>query len=172
VRLNQLEIRGSDINRARSAEQHVKILIEKVQLMFHNKVVYPNYMILDKRAGTKEGVVYERADRWWPDDGRHLIAPRLLPCAMTSSGPGEFWDLQPSHHCDIQNEIQRALEIARYEKGSYDFSIRLGCLALRDNVSSIGTKRGQEEFLSDIINKKGLDCVVKHWYVVSRFLDY
>jgi hypothetical protein len=171
VGLSQLEIRGSDIKRARSAEQHVNVLIEKVQLMFNNKVVYPKYMILDRREGTEEGVIYERADRWWPDDGRHPIAPRLLPCGMTSSGPGEYWDLQLSQHCDIQNEIQRALDIARYEKGSYDLSIRLGCLALRDDVSSIGTKRSQKDFLSDIINKKGLDCVVKHWYVLSHLLD-
>ncbi|KAF2447626.1 hypothetical protein P171DRAFT_482353 [Karstenula rhodostoma CBS 690.94] len=166
VGLNKLEIRGADIKRARSAEQHVKVLMEKVQLRINNKIAYPMYMILDQREGTEEGVIYEKSDAWWPDNGRHPIAPRLLPCVMTSSGPGEYWqDLQPSQYYNIQSEIQRALDIARYEKGSYELSIRLGCLGLKEDVSSIGTKRDQEAFLVDITNKKELDCVVKHWLV-------
>ncbi|KAL1607781.1 hypothetical protein SLS60_002717 [Paraconiothyrium brasiliense] len=166
VGLNQLEIRGSDILRARSAEQRLKVLIEKVRAMTNSKVVYPKYTLLDKREGSKDGVLFERVGSWWPDRDTHPVAPRLIRCAMTSSQPGEYWqDIQPHEHYDIQTELQRALDIARYEKGSYDLSIRLGCLALKQKVSSIGTKQPTEEFLDDIINRHDMDCVVKNWLV-------
>ncbi|KAJ4353293.1 uncharacterized protein N0V89_005020 [Didymosphaeria variabile] len=166
VGLNQLEICGSDILRARSAEQRLKVLIEKVRAMINSKVVYPKYILLDKREGSKDGVIYEKAENWWPEKDAHPVAPRLIRCAITSSQPGEYWqDIQPHQYYDLQTEIQRALDIARYEKGFYDLSIRLGCLALKRNVSSVGTKHATDEFMDDIINRRDMDFVVKHWLV-------
>ncbi|OAG13047.1 uncharacterized protein CC84DRAFT_1227927, partial [Paraphaeosphaeria sporulosa] len=164
VGLNQLEIHGADIKNARSAEQHIKVLIEKVKLTINKKMVFPKYLILDTREDSGEGVLYEKAETWWPNHTTHPIVPRLLRCAMTSSEPGDYWqDLQPAQHNEIQKEIQRALDVARYEMGTYDLSIRLGCLAMKQPVSDTGTKPDLEKFLTGVTTKKNLDFVVKHW---------
>ncbi|KAL5465953.1 hypothetical protein PMIN06_000295 [Paraphaeosphaeria minitans] len=161
--LNHLEIRGSDIRNARSAEHHLKVLFEKVRLAL-NKGTYPTYMILDAREGTKESVVYEKAESWWPDHTTHPISPRLLRCAITSSEPDDYWqDLQLAQHYELQTEIQRALDIARYEQGTHDLSIRLGCLAMKQPISDAGGKPDLEKFLSGVTAQKESDFVVKHW---------
>lgn len=162
--MSQLEIRGSDINRARSAEQRILVLFEKVRLKTNNKNAYPEYVLLDEREASEDGVIYEQTRSWWPDRLTHPIVPRLLRCALTRSQPGEYWqDLPYDEQYKIQSEFKRALDVARYEKGAYDLCIRFGCLALKEDISRIGTKSEKDVFMKNIIQKKELDCVVKHW---------
>lgn len=164
--LKQLEIRGADIKNARSAEQHIKVLLEKAQFVF-SKSVFPTYIVLDTREDAGEGVLYEKAETWWPNHIAHPIVPRLIRCAMTSSEPGEYWqDLQPAQHYEIQSEIQRALDVARYETGTHDFSIRLGCLAIKQAVPDIGGKLELSKFLSNMTENRNSDLVVKNWYAL------
>lgn len=173
VGLNQLEICGADINNARSAEHHIKVLLQKVQLTHNNKVVYPKYFILDTREDSGRGVLYEKAETWWPNCTAHPIIPRIFRCAMTSSEPGDHGqDLQLEQHYEIQNEIQRALDIARYEKGTYELSIRLGCLAMKQPVSDASVKHDLDKFLVGITNKRELDFVIEHWYVSPHLILY
>lgn len=145
------------------AQKSLFILLDKVRSKIGH-VVWPNYIILDSREGSEDGVVFEQAAAWWPDRVTYPLVPRLLRCAMTSSmrsNPREYWqDLGPGQYYSIQTAIQRALDIARYEKGHFDFSIRLGCLALKEhNLKACSTKK-VAKFLEDVTN---LDCSVKNW---------
>ena len=166
--LYQLEILGSDINRVKSARDNLFILFDKVQSKINN-TVWPNYIILDSREGSEDGVIFESAASWWPDHLTHPLVPRLLRCAVTStmrSNPGDYWqDLGPAQYYSIQRDIQRALDVARYEKGYFDLSIRLGCLALKNHGLAVGSTKKEAKFLDDLSMKSGFDCSVKNWLV-------
>lgn len=166
---NQLEIRGLDKSSLESAKGHLNILIEKVRLRLNNSS-WPKYIILDKGLDCGAGVLFERASVWWPDNRSHAVSPRLLRCAVTGSSPAEYWnDLQADQRYIIQGELERALDLARYEKGHYELSISLGCLAIKQYDLEFNTKQNTDAFIKDIIGKEQLDCEVKKWFVLCCF---
>lgn len=163
---DRLEIRGSDEANLGSAVRHLNILIEKVRLQVTNSV-WPKYITLDKRSDYGAGVVFEQAETWWPDTSSHPISPRLVRCAVSGSSPAEYWsDLQPEQRDIIQSELKRALDIARYEKGHYELSVILGCLAIKQHDLKFNAKQDTDDFIKDIINNEKLGCVVKKWFVL------
>lgn len=157
---NKVEILGLDIMKIEAAEAHYKTLIERIRTEKCNLQQAMN-MILDEREGID--VIMIRAETWWPDHN-HIVVPRLLPSPMMDR-PGNFRGdgLHELQLVDIRDYIKQALEAVSYKKGSYDFIVRLGCVALdtRMGEDHVGKKHGKEKFLNSINGK--VELISKKW---------
>lgn len=123
---------------------------------------YALNMILDEGEGIE--VVLEQAEYWWPNRNDRIV-PRLRPSPMTDE-PGSFRreGLHSTQLAKIQHEFQKSLEAIRCKKGSYDFAVRLGCLALGSQKvpdDQIGKTFQKGEFLRATNSR--VDLVVKKW---------
>ncbi|KAF1840783.1 uncharacterized protein K460DRAFT_321268, partial [Cucurbitaria berberidis CBS 394.84] len=159
----QVEILGFELSRVEQAEAHYRTMVERVKTDTFS-LQHPLNMILDGGEGIH--VVLEQADYWWPQRNDRIV-PRLLPSPMMDS-PGCFRGegLHSTQLARIQNAIQQALEDARCKRGSYDFAVRLGCLALGSQKipdDQVGRTFQQEEFLRAVDSR--IDLMVKRWVV-------
>jgi len=157
----QLEILGYDSIDVDTAKEHLSTMIESVRAESLGVQEALN-IILDEREGMD--VELHRDDQWWPN---HVdwIVPHLLPSAMMDE-PGSF--RQEGLHFKQLSSLQRAIKLAldkvRHKKGTYDFVVRLGCLALsskdvRDD--KVGMTFPKDSFLKQINGPIGMD--VKKW---------
>lgn len=163
--LNLLEIRGADIKNAESAKEHISNIMKRT-LLFLNNDMYPKYMLLDARESREDKVVYEEPEKWWPYARQTALVPRLEPCAIMYS-TGAYWeDMLPTQRYAIQREMKRALDRARFKQGYYELSVRVGCLAVNQQITNRGNQQS-DEFMKEIIVNAKLDCDVKKWYVAS-----
>lgn len=127
-------------------------------------------MVLDEREGID--VMLLRAEDWWPNRADSVV-PRLLPSPMMDE-PGSFREdgVDESQLIDIRDPIRRALETVSYKKGSYDFVVRLSCIALdsrKMGQDQIGKRHGKEKFIKSINGK--VDLKPKRWFVTAHHLD-
>lgn len=159
-----IEICGYDIINVKSAERHFNNIVQKV-LNKQTQTETAKFIVLDQAEGIE--VELQAPGYWWPVKGKSL-QPRLLPCPMNND-PGNFRS-EPMHPIQlsvIQSEIKRSLETIRFERGSYDLSISLGCLAVdgfEDPKMEIGKKFFLPNFI-DSIFKGAKTCTVRKWFV-------
>ena len=159
----QVEIVGFDSHNVEAAREHYGTMIERVRADTFGLQHQLN-MILDVREGID--VVLEQAEHWWPNRNDTII-PRLRPSPMMYK-PGGFRreGLHSTQLAMIQHAIQQALEAVRSKKGSYDFAVRLGCLALGSQKmpdDQVGKTFQTAEFLRAIDSR--VDLMVKKWSV-------
>lgn len=159
-----VEILGFSINNVETAEEHYKTMLEKVRTEKFSLQQATN-MILDDREGID--VVLVQAESWWPNHDDKVV-PRLLPSPMMDL-PGSFREdgLHDTQLVEIRDSIKRALEVASHKKGSYDFAVRLGCVALSSKQireDQIGKRHLREKFARSITVKNEVDVAPKKWY--------
>ena len=164
---HSVEILGFDIIDVEAAESHYKTLVERIRTEKCGLHQATN-MIMDEREGID--VVLLRAESWWPNLS-DIVVPRLLPSPMMDQ-PGSFRDdgLHDTQLVGIRDPIKCALEAVSYKKGSYDFAVRLGCVALdsrKMGEDQIGKKHGKEIFIKSINGK--VDLKSKKWFVKPSY---
>ncbi|KAF9696079.1 hypothetical protein EKO04_006091 [Ascochyta lentis] len=158
---NKVEILGFDINNVEAAEFHYKTLIERIRAE-KCSLQQVTIMVLDEREGID--VVLLPAENWWPNHADRVV-PRLLPSAIMDQ-PGSFREdgLHDTQLATIQTSVKRALEAVSYKKGSYEFLVRLGCIALdskKMREDQIGQIHGKEKLIKSINGT--IDLVPKKW---------
>ncbi|KAF3040941.1 hypothetical protein E8E12_007922 [Didymella heteroderae] len=156
-----IQISGFDILNCEAAEVHYKTMVERIRTEKCGLQQATN-IVLDEREGID--VTLLQADDWWPNRNDSVV-PRLLPSPMMDE-PGSFRKdgIDDIQLVEIRNPIRRALEIASYKKGSYDFVVRLGCIALDSQKMGhdhIGRNHGKEKFIKSINGK--VDLKPKKW---------
>jgi hypothetical protein len=160
----QVEISGFNMGDVQTGAECYRNVIQKVmkqKFLGHEKV----NMILDEIEGID--VLIQKAVEWWPRKNFKIV-PRLLPAPM-SDEPGTFRSegLHFTQLATIQHHIQRSIEAIRFERGSYDFAIRYGCLALSNfSLDEIGKKYSVIRFKNGINTVVG--CHVLKWSVLMR----
>jgi hypothetical protein len=164
----QVEIQGFHIENVEEAEVHFQTLIARVQvenLGIQNKL----NMILDETEGTM--VALQRADEWWPDQSNSIV-PRLLPWSTTKdSSTFRQEGLHSVQLSTIQHSIKLALELVRHKKGSYDFAVRMGCIALSPKQfqeDQVGKTYKKQEFMKAVNSRA--EIIRKEWYVTHNGL--
>lgn len=160
---NQIQISGSDVVKCETAEVRYKTMVEKIRIDKCGFQQATN-VVLDEREGID--VMLVQAGDWWPNY-HDSVVPRLLPSGMMDE-PGLFREdgVDDIQLVEIRNAIRRALEAASYKKGSYDFVVRLGCIALDSGKmgrDQVGKKHGKEKFVKSINSK--VDLRPKKWSV-------
>jgi hypothetical protein len=161
----QVEISGFNMDDVQTGAECYRNVIQKImkqKFLGHEKV----NMILDEIEGIN--VLIQKADEWWPRKNFKIV-PRLLPAPM-SDEPGTFRSegLHFTQLAMIQHHIQRSLEAIRFERGSYDFAIRYGCLALSNfSIDQIGNQYSVTRFMNGINTVVG--CHVLKWFVSHVF---
>lgn len=125
-------------------------------------VTYAHNVLLDENEGID--VKLERAEGWWPNL-RNKVVPRLLPSPMMfESGTFRKEVLRPKQLFPIEQAIEAALQAIRFDRSSFDFAIRLGCLALHSKQmpdTEIGKTYSREVFMKSINGR--VECDVKKW---------
>jgi hypothetical protein len=159
-----IEIRGFDNKTVQEAEQHFYTLMSRV----HTETIGTQdklNMILDETEGQE--IILERADQWWPDQN-DFIVPRLLPSPKTDeSRDFRQRELHFEKLSAIQHSVELALEHIRHQKGSYDFAVRMGCIALsrkQFREEQIGETYSKEVFKQ--ATKTQAEIIRNEWYVV------
>lgn len=159
-----VEIQGHDAKTVQEAEKHFYTLMSRVQSETMGTQEKLN-IILDETEG--QDVALVRADRWWPDQS-DVIVPRLLPSPTTNESQNfRQGDLRFEHLSALQLAIELALGHVRHQKGSYDFAVRMGCIALSRNQfreEQIGEKYSKEVFKQ--ATKTQAEIIRNEWYVV------
>ncbi|UPX10798.1 uncharacterized protein EKO05_0001437 [Ascochyta rabiei] len=162
---NKIEILGFDIINVEAAEAHYRTLVERIRSEKCSLQQVTN-MILDEREGID--VVLLPAENWWPNHA-HRVVPRLLPSPiMDQSGSFREDGLDDTQIIVIRNSIKHALEAVSYKKGSYEFVVRLGCIALdskKVGEDQIGRRHGKEKFTKSIDGT--IDLVPKKWLLAN-----
>lgn len=160
----QVEISGYHMDNVLAGEQNYRNVVQKIhtqKFLGHD----PVNIILDETEGID--ITLEQADDWWPRKAFSIV-PRLLPTPMTDD-PGTF-RREPLHYTKletIQRQVQRSLEAIRFEKGSYDFAIRYGCLAVGNlPISEIGNNYSMASFTKGINTTRR--CHVMKWFVSTH----
>jgi hypothetical protein len=159
---DRVEILGFDITNVEAAESHYKTTIERIRI---EKCILQQSttMILDEREGIDIALL--RAESWWPACDETIV-PRLIPSPMMDE-PGSFREdgLHDTQLVDIRDPIKRALQVVSHRKGSYDFVVRLGCVALTSarkiGEDPIGKQVSKEKFLRSL--RKEVDLAPKKW---------
>lgn len=164
----QVEIVGFVLSRVTDAEEAYRTIISSVRAEKLDIQQALN-MILDDSEGID--IALKEAEQWWPNRIDRVV-PQLLPSPMMYDR-GSFREeaLHPTQLTVIQNSIEKALETVRGKKGSYDFSVRLGCLALgaqKGLDAQIGKTFGKQEFLKAVNSRVNL--VVKKWLVEQKLI--
>lgn len=157
----QVEILGLTNLNVDAASTHYTTMIERVRIDTFG-LQHSLNILLDDEEGID--VILEEADQWWPNRNDRIV-PRLLASSMMYE-PGTFrkGSLHSTKLSMIQHHIQQSLEGIRRRKGSYDFSVRLGCLALGSKKmpnDQVGRTFPKEEFLRAIDSR--VDLTVKKW---------
>lgn len=157
----QIELVAYDIINVEAAEEHIRTLIEKVSMEAMG-LRHTLNMVLDEREGMD--VELQQDEPWWPNHFDRIV-PRLLSSPMMNE-PGRFRQegLHSTQLSVFQHHIKLALEGIRHRKGSYDFVVRLGCLALSsEHVSDdrVGEVFAREKFIKEI--NTSVDLGVKKW---------
>lgn len=157
----QIEIVGHHPINVEDAEDRLRTMIDRVRADASGIQLTHN-IILDER----EGMIVElmQDEPWWPSHD-HPIVPHLLSSAMMDD-PGEYRreGLHFNQLALLKNYLELALENVRYRKGSYDFVVRLGCIALSSKhveADKVGQTFPRDTFLKDIDSSIELD--VKKW---------
>ena len=165
----QVEITGFTADHVQHGEQHYRTMIDKVRTDTVGLQIGLS-LALDLEEGVN--VILEEAEDWWPNRADRTV-PRLINSFLMRA-PGEY--LQEGLHLyqleSIQKHIKQALEAVQSKKGSYDFAVRLGCLALgtqKNPLRQIGSKIDKEVFLAAINNS--VDIAIKKWCVLCTFVD-
>jgi hypothetical protein len=158
---HKIEIVGRDINNVDAAEIHYKTLIARIMTEKCNFHEATN-MILDEREGIDIALV--RAETWWPPSS-DVVVPRLIPSPMMDQ-PGSYREdgLHDLQLIGIRDPLKRALDSISHKKGSYDFVVRLGCIALdsrKVGEERIGKRVTKDKFRRDIKDK--VDLRPKKW---------
>jgi hypothetical protein len=157
----QIELAAYDVVNVEAAEEHIGTMIERVRIEAMGSRHTLN-MVLDER----EGIIVElqQDEPWWPNHFDRIV-PRLLSSPIMNE-PGSFRQegLHTTQLSLIQHHIKLALESIRHRKGSYDFVVRLGCLAL--SSKHVRDDRVSERFAKDKFVKEintSVDLEVKKW---------
>jgi hypothetical protein len=157
----QIELVAFEVVNVEAAEEHIGTMIERVR-MEATSLRHTLNMILDEREGIN--VELQQDEPWWPNHFDRIV-PRLLSSPLMND-PGSFRQegLHTTQLSLIQHHIKLALESIRHRKGSYDFVVRLGCLALsskhvRDNRA--GELFAKDKFFKEI--NTSVDLNVKKW---------
>ena len=158
---HRIEIQASEEARVQTAEEHVSNTIKKV-FVKQLGVTYAQNVVLDENEGIE--VALERAEGWWPNLSNNVV-PRLLPSPIMFE-PGSFRQdvLHPKQLFPIEQAIEAALHAVRYDRGSFDFAIRLGCLVLNAKQmpeTEIGQRYSKDRFMKSINGR--VECDVKKW---------
>lgn len=157
----KVEISGFAASNIEKAKEHYDTLIEKVR-MAEFGVKTSVTIILDDEEGLN--ITFYRTKGLGPKTNDRVV-PRLVASPMVFSA-GSFRErgLQPTDLSAIQQAIHQSLEAIRAQKGSFDFVVRLGYLALRSEKMSndqVGKTISKAEFRAsidsdvDLITKKG-----------------
>ena len=80
--------------------------------------------------------------------------------------PGTFREdpLDDTQFAKVQREIKCALEAIQYERGSYDFTVRLGSLAVKGmKDGDIGKQYPIPSFLKGVNSGTNVSCMVNKW---------
>lgn len=157
----QVEITGFVPENVQVGEQHYRTMIDKVRAETTGLQIGLN-IALDAAEGI--AVCLEEAEEWWPNRADRIV-PRLVSSfTMCFSETILQERLVESQLVLIQSQIKQALEAIQSKKGSYDFAIRLGCLALVANKTSnaqVGQRIDKVNFLKGI--NSTLEVMVKKW---------
>ncbi|KAF2272100.1 uncharacterized protein EI97DRAFT_485524 [Westerdykella ornata] len=122
----QVEIQGFAEANVQAAKEHYLNLVAKIEKKEFSQSETTN-LILDEEEGTQ--VVFQPPPTWWPASSG--IVPRLVTSLMDDAGEFRNRPLHAVRLTQVEDELLEALGSIRYEPGSYDFAIRLGCMALR-----------------------------------------
>lgn len=170
----QIEIRGDDPERVDAAEFHCKNHVHKVYTKRTSRTM-PVNIILDGSEGKM--VQLRFADQWWPHN-KGLLVPQLIPDSLLEVGTFRTEPVHPQNLASIEHGLRLALSAIMYEKGSYSFAIRLGCLALQgsETLEEIKKKIRDEkcEAKYDVRSFKksvegNVDCAVQKWLADDNF---
>ncbi|KAF2739947.1 hypothetical protein EJ04DRAFT_604586 [Polyplosphaeria fusca] len=166
----ELEIQGYDARHVEQGAQRYRTMIEKVRIrklggLDANTV----NIVLD--AGEGDQIQLQRPDDWWPTKGG--IVPRLI-YNNTMDPPGSFRYHSRSYSDEVASvltSVCRTLDTLRFEQGSYDFAVRLGCVGLEGlSENEVNKKYPLKAFLksidSDIVSPK-----IKDWAFDSTIGD-
>ncbi|KAH7130642.1 hypothetical protein B0J11DRAFT_602983 [Dendryphion nanum] len=181
---NTVSIRGYGEKNVRDAERHYENLMKKVCLQKAFGATAVN-IVLDGAEG--ENVILEAVPRWWPLIQANTACPHLklrpsgdLTKFDLGSFPGSFRDegLGPGQLRIIQQAIEAYFETVRYERGSFNFTVRYGCLnLLQVPEDKLGKSWTLNEFRRHIDNNK--HCLTRKWAfdtqsghgILSRIMD-
>lgn len=157
----QVQIAGYEIIDVEVAKEHFGTMIKRVRADA-SSLQHTHSIIIDEREGIN--VELQQDEPWWPNHADRVV-PRLLPSGLMDE-PGSFRQegLHFTQLSSVQNSIRLALDNVRHRKGSYDFVVRLGCLALSSKHvtdDKIGQTFTKKEFLKDVNGPIELD--VKKW---------
>jgi hypothetical protein len=164
----QIEIAGCDAIDIEAAKEHLNTMVSKVRADASG-LQHAHNIILDERKGME--VELQQNEVWWPNHTDRVV-PRLLPHKMMHDEPGTF--RQGVHFTQLagtRNALKLALDNIRHRKGTYDFVVRLGSLALSSkhvSVDKVGQAFRREIFLKEI--NASIDVDVKRWYVRGNVL--
>lgn len=162
----QVEICGYNMEHVLAGEDAYKSVIKKIHTQ---KFLSPEKitLILDENEGFH--VLLKEAEHWWPQKAFGIV-PRLISTPMADD-PGTF-RTTPLHFtklASLQNQIERYLKAIQFEKGSYDLSIRYGCLALGGLANSeIRKQYGMNQFIKGL--NTTVDCHVNQWFVLASII--
>ncbi|KAF2002946.1 hypothetical protein P154DRAFT_487968 [Amniculicola lignicola CBS 123094] len=159
----QVELQGYELARIDAAEMRYVNLIQKVyQKSISGDDNAITNIILDETEGLQ--VALTVADDWWPSRVIKVV-PRLIYSPVMNE-PGSFRK-DGLHHAQIRvirEAIRRSLEKVRFEKGSYEFSIRFGCLALKGlPEEEMGKAYPLTSFRKATDSGSAVECHVTKW---------
>lgn len=161
---HRVEIIGYDLVNVDAAKGHYETMIEKVRT--DKGVNKATNVVMDEEEGID--VVLLRAESWWPNL-TDVVMPRLLSSSMMFQAGGFREEGVPDTQLMvIRDSLKSALEAVSYRKGSYDFAVRLGCIALPSKQMGevhVGKKFKKDLFIKSINGAVGL--APKKWYVTS-----
>lgn len=160
----KIVILGHGQSHVELAKEHLEAHLTQVRAETSG-INYGCNVFLDRAEGNH--VELQQNEEWWPNQVDRVV-PRLLPGPSIMDEPGTFRrspeGLSAVHLSLAQSAIKLALDKVRGRKGSYDFAVRLGCIALKaKHVSEdkIGQTFKRDVFVRDIETKVELD--VKKW---------
>lgn len=163
----QITIAGHGQSHVKLAKDHLIAHLDQVWAETSG-LSYAYHVILDQEEDYH--VELQQNEDWWPNQVDRVV-PRLLPSPPMNE-PGAIRHRQGGlagiHLSRTQAAIKLALDKVRGRKGSYDFAVRLGCIALKaQHVSEdkIGKTFKKDVFLKEIDGKVELD--VKKWQVMG-----
>lgn len=158
-----IQISAFDKLNAEAAETHLNTIVQRIRTE-KCIVQQATSLVLDEAEGFE--VMLLEAKDWWPNRSDSIV-PRLLS-SLIMDEPGSFRDdeMNDKQLDAIRDPLRLALEIASYKKGSYDFAVRLGCIAMdsqKMGKDSIGKRHAKEKFIKSVNGK--VDLKPKKWSV-------
>ncbi|KAF2120625.1 hypothetical protein BDV96DRAFT_485191 [Lophiotrema nucula] len=161
----QIEICGYDMANIERAENHYLTLIEKIRASRTSAAVIN--IVLDREEGNE--IILSQSEPWWPSGSQTTLelVPRLIHPPMNDElGSFRRKPISSAHLSAIQREISCSLETIKFERGSYDFSIRFGCVALHGSgisTKDIGKTYPVKSLLHSIDSGNVISGQVKKW---------